>query len=267
VDRVGVNQDGCVDEAEWKTAISKNTALVTFLHANNETGVLSDVRALASAAAECGAIVHVDAVQSAGKVAFNVSDWPVQLLSLSGHKFHGPKGAGALYVRRRTRLAPIILGGGQERKLRGGTENTAGIVGLGVAAEIAMRECAGAAERIGKLRDRLEGGILAGVSCARVIGRGAPRIHNTTNIGFEGLAAEAILIMLSENGICTSSGSACSSGSLEPSHVLKAMGIDERVAHGAIRFSLSRFTVSEEIDRVIAILPSLLGRLQAVCAR
>ncbi len=261
VDYVGVDQEGRLDEAEWEEKLTEQTALATLLHANNETGVIFDVPRLASIAAEKGIPVHVDAVQSAGKLSIDVSSWPVQLASVSAHKFHGPKGVGALYVRRRTRLAPLIVGGHQERQLRGGTENVAGIVGMAAAAEAVLRDGTDVAGRVGALRDALEAGVLADVPFAHVNARGAPRIYNTSNIAFEDLEAEAVLILLSEAGICASSGAACSSGSLEPSHVLKAMRIDERIAHGAIRFSLSRFNTRDEVDRVVSVLPGLLARL------
>jgi len=267
VDYVGVDREGRLDEAEWAEKITERTALVSLLHANNETGVMFDVPRLAAVAAEKGVPVHVDAVQSAGKVPLDVTSWPVQLVSIAGHKFHGPKGVGALYVRRRTRIEPLILGGSQERLLRGGTENVEGIVGMGVAAEIAVRDRAHVTEHVRGLRDALEADVLATVPFSHVSGRGTERIYNTSNLAFEGLEAEAILILLSEAGICASAGAACSSGSLEPSHVLKAMGIDDRIAHGAIRFSLSRFNTREEIDRVVAMLPGLLSRLTVLSAR
>lgn len=263
---VGVDRDGRVDEAEWEAAISEDTALASFMHANNETGVIFDVPRLAANAEHKGALVHVDAVQSAGKLALPVKEWPVHLLSLSAHKFHGPKGAGALYIRRRTRVVAQILGGSQERELRGGTENVAAIVGMGVAAVAAERDREAVCRTVGHLRNELECGILGAISSASVNGGAAPRVCNTTNISFRALQAEAILLVLSEAGICASSGSACSSGSLEPSHVLKAMGIEVEQAHGAIRFSLSRFTTSDEVRRVVQALPALLGRLAPASA-
>ncbi len=259
VERVGVDSQGRLDEPHWSEALTEDTALATIIHANNETGVVFDVARFASVAETCGAIVHIDAVQSAGKVSIDVSSMAAAFVSLSAHKFHGPKGVGALYVRRRTRLAPLIVGGSQESLRRGGTEHVAGILGMGVAAE-SMRSEDPYAE-VGRLRDSFEEAVLGAVSFAHVNGCDAPRICNTSNIGFEGISAEAILILLSEAGICASAGAACSSGSLEPSHVLKAMGIDERVAHGAIRFSLSRFTTRSELDQVVKLLPKLLARL------
>ena len=264
VDYVGVDKAGRVDESQWNANLNDHTALATVLHANNETGVISDVAKLAAMASDRGIPVHVDAVQAAGKLPIDVTAWPVQFVSLSAHKFHGPKGSGALYVRRRTRLEPMILGGSQERQMRGGTEHVAGIVGMGVAAEIAARDGAKVAKHVGALRDEFENRVFSSVSYAHVNGAGAPRVYNTSNIAFERLEAEAILILLSEAGICASAGAACSSGSLEPSHVLKAMGIEEHIAHGAIRFSLSRFTTHEEIDVVIELLPKLLSKLAAL---
>ena len=267
VDYVGVDREGRLDEAEWEAKLTDRTALATLMHANNETGVIFDVARLAAIAAKLQVPVHVDAAQSAGKLPIDVSSWPVQLVSLAAHKFHGPKGVGALYVQRRTRLAPLIVGGSQERQLRGGTEHVAGIVGMGVAAEAAVRDSHDVARKVGGLRDALESGLLANVPLAHVNGRGACRIYNTSNISFEGLEAEAVLLLLSEAGVCASSGAACSSGSLGPSHVLKAMGIEERIAHGAIRFSLSRFSARAEVDRVLTIVPQLLSRLTVLSNR
>ncbi len=261
VDEIGVDHEGRLDIAELESKLREDTTLVTVMHANNETGVLFNVAQIADICKCQGVALHLDVVQSIGKVPVDVGSLPVTLLSLSTHKFHGPKGIGAIFVRRRTRLEPLIVGGSQERDTRGGTENVPGIVGMGVAAEAAMHRDASETTGIGQLRDRLESGILESVSTAHVIGRSAQRICNTTNIALEELEAEAVLILLSANGICASSGAACSSGSLEPSHVLKAMGIEERIAHGAIRFSLSRFNNQEQVDEVVALMPKLLSRL------
>lgn len=266
VEQVGVDESGRIDEAEWREKLSSDTVLASVMHANNETGVMFDVERLAGIAADRGIPVHVDAVQSAGKVPIDVSSWPVALVSLSAHKFHGPKGAGALYVRRRTRIEPLIVGGGQERMLRGGTENVPSLVGMGVAAEIAVRDMQATSRDVTRLRDDFESGVLALHPNARVNGSDAPRIHNTSNVSFESLEAEAILLLLSEAGICASSGAACSSGSLEPSHVLKAMGIEPAWAHGAIRFSFSRFNTADEVKDVLSVLPGLLARLSALTA-
>lgn len=261
VDYVGVDGEGRLDEAEWEANLTEDTALASVMHGNNETGVLFNVARLSEIAAERGVPIHVDAVQTAGKMPIEAADWPINYLSLSGHKFHGPKGAGALYVRRRTGLHPLIIGGSQERELRAGTENVAGIVGMGAAAEASMKDTVGGMNKVKEMRDALEAGILERIPFARVNGGGSPRVSNTTNISFAGLEAEAILMVLSEAAICASSGSACSSGSLEPSHVLQAMGVDDRITRGAIRFSLSRFNTPEEIDRVVTELPRLLSRL------
>lgn len=264
VDELGVDREGRLNLSELEEKLRDDTALVTVMHANNETGVLFHVQHVAQLCAARGVPLHLDAVQSVGKVPSDVTSMPVTLLSMSGHKFHGPKGIGALFIRRRTRLTPLVIGGSQERDTRGGTENVAGIVGMGVAAEAALNRPPNEKERIGALRDRLEGGIVDSIATAHVIGGGADRIYNTTNIAFEGLEAEAILILLSEHKICASSGAACSSGSLEPSHVLEAMGVDPRIGHGAIRFSLSQFNTPEEVDHVVGLLPTLLSRLEVL---
>ncbi|HNQ21558.1 MAG TPA: aminotransferase class V-fold PLP-dependent enzyme [Phycisphaerae bacterium] len=261
VHRVGVDADGRLDEAEFNARLSDQTALISLIHANNETGVIFDVERLSRLAVACGAAVHVDAVQSAGKLPLDVSRWAAHCVSISAHKFHGPKGVGALYVRRRTRLEPLIVGGRQERELRAGTEPVADIIGMGVAADVVRTTMPEMAARVSALRDRLEAGVLRSVPGARVHGVAAPRLCNTSNVGFAGLAAEGILILLSEAGTCASSAAACSSGALEPSHVLKAMHVDPRSAHGAIRFSLSRFNTDAQIDRVVAELPRLVARL------
>ncbi len=259
--RVGVDQEGRIDEAEWADAITEDTALVSLLYANNETGVLFDVPKLATIAEAKGAIVHIDAVQAAGKIPIVVEDWPVHLVSISAHKFHGPKGIGALYVKRRTRVSPQIVGGSQERLLRGGTENVAGIVGMGLASKVALRDMDRVANEVRQMRGAFEASLIGSVPFARVVASTSDRLHTTSNIAFGRLQAEAILILLSEASVCASAGSACSSGSLEPSHVLQAMGIDESLAHGAIRFSFSKFNTPGEIDEVVSLLPDLLSRL------
>jgi cysteine desulfurase len=261
VDYVGVDSNGIIDEEEFTERVDEHTGLVSLLHVNNETGVINDVTRLASIAAEKGVPVHIDAVQTAGKLPLDVNDWPAQLISLAAHKFHGPKGVGALYVRHRTRPAPLITGGGHERQLRGGTENVPGIVGMGVASELARRDLAQRHRYVTHLRDTFEAGVLKAIAFARVNGVAADRVGNTSNISFEGLQAEAVLLLLSEAGICASAGSACSSGSLDPSHVLQAMNIAEPVAHGAIRFSLSHLNTQAEIGHVLKVLPGLLERL------
>ncbi len=264
---IGVDRDGRIDEEAWLAAMTDDTALASIQHANNETGVMMDVPRLAELAQSRGVAVHVDAVQTVGKVAVNVTDWPIQFASFSAHKFHGPKGAGGLYVRRRTRLKPLIVGGSQERELRAGTENTAAIVGMGVAATCCGEAMVETAARVGALRDQLERDLVAAMSIASVNGSQANRVYNTTNISFENLEAEAILILLSEAGIYASSGAACSSGSLQPSHVLQAMGTEASMAHGAIRFSLSRYSNEEEVVSVVERLPGLLARLSRLGSR
>ncbi|UCE62207.1 MAG: cysteine desulfurase [Phycisphaerales bacterium] len=265
VDFVGVDKHGRIDQAEWDAKLTPETSLVSLVHANNETGVVFDVAKLGAVASDRGIPVHVDAVQSAGKLPIDVSSLPISLLSMSAHKLHGPKGAGALYQKRRTRLAPVLLGGGHERNLRAGTENVPGIVGMGVAAEAAKRDCGEFRPRVTALRDRLQRGILEAFPDAHINGLKAERVYNTANISFPGLESEAILILLSEAGISVSSGPACSSGSVELSRVLKAMGLDERIIRGAIRFSLSRFNTPEEIEYVVSLMPQLLSKLSTMC--
>lgn len=268
VDEVGVDCNGRLDLDQLAERVTNQTALVSLMWANNETGVLFDINQIARIVETRGATLHVDAVQAAGKIPINVADLPIHLLSISAHKFYGPKGTGALYVRKRTRIRPQIIGGRQERDLRGGTENAPAIIGMGVAAELAADALANDTTlRIAALRDRLESGIVTAVPGAVINGAEAPRICNTTNIGFPSLAAEGMLILLSENGVCASSGSACSSGSLEPSHVLAAMNIPDELAHGSIRFSLSKLTTEAEIDRVIELVPQLVKRLSSAGMR
>lgn len=264
VDYVGVDEQGRIDEAEWDEKVTSHTTLVSLQHANNETGVIQNVKRLASLAADRGAIVHVDAVQSAGKLPLAMDDWPAHLVSIAAHKFHGPKGAGALYVRRRTRLTAMILGGSHERELRGGTENVPGIIGMGVAAEAARRDRAERMAKVTTLRNTLEHDVPTRIAGTAVNGARAERVANTANISFEGLEAEALLILLSEHGVCASAGSACSSGSLEPSHVLLAMGLPQSRTHGALRFSLSSFNTRQEVDTVVELLPRLVSRLTAL---
>ena len=264
VDEVGVDREGRLDLAELEEKVTEDTTLISVIHANNETGVILDARQVCEIATQHGICVHLDAVQSAGKVPVDVRELPVHLLSLSAHKFHGPKGVGALYVRKRTRLTPLTFGGRQERDLRPGTENVPAIIGFGIAAEEAAALRPERIDSIRHLRDDFEARVQAAVSIAQVIAARADRVCNTSNIGFERLQAEAILILLSERSTYASAGAACSSGSLEPSHVLKAMGVDPQVAHGAIRFSLSRFTTAAEIDQTIAVLVEVIERLSAM---
>ena len=264
---VEVGADGALNLPQLEELLSRrgvDIALCSFMWANNETGVLFDIHAIGGLCRAKGIPLHVDGVQAVGKVPMNVRNLPVELLSLSGHKFHGPKGTGALYIRRGVRWQPWIRGGPQERDRRGGTENVAGVVGMGAAAELALAALRDGETwpRIAALRDRLEQGILQSVPDSHIIGNPAARVGNTANIAFANLEAEAILLLLSERDICASAGAACSSGSLEPSPVLRAMGIDDRIAHGAVRFSLSRFTTPDEIAKVLEILPGVIAHLR-----
>ena len=239
------------------------TALVTTMYANNETGVIFPVEQAGAIAKEYGATFHVDAVQAVGKVPIDLSTSTIDLLTLSGHKLHAPKGIGALYVRRGFRFRPFLLGGHQERGRRAGTQNVPAIVALGKAAELAQRDLPYTAQE-GWLRDCLEEQLLELIPDCQVNGGGAPRLPNTTNIGFKYIEGEAILFMLNREGICASSGSACTSGSLDPSHVLTAMGLPYTILHGSIRFSLSRFTTEAEIQHVLAVMPGIVERLREI---
>ncbi|MCH8344786.1 MAG: aminotransferase class V-fold PLP-dependent enzyme [Planctomycetes bacterium] len=242
-------------------------ALVSIMWANNETGIIQPIEEIGRLCREHGVRFHTDATQWVGKMPTDVSSLPVDVLSFSAHKFHGPKGIGALYVRSGVRIEPQLIGGPQERERRGGTENVPGIIGLGVAARLAKHWLAGDdRRRLATLRDSFEQRILGAVDEATVIGGNAPRLWTTSNIAFAKLEAEAILLMLSERGVCASAGAACSSGSMEPSTVLLAMGIpDQRVA-GSIRFSFSRDTTADEIDRALEIIAAVIGRLRATMA-
>jgi len=239
------------------------TALVTLMWANNETGVIFPVAMVGDICKAAGVPLHVDATQAVGKIDVHPGKSGVDAMSFAAHKFHGPKGVAALFVRRGIRMRPLLIGGPQERGKRGGTENVPGIVGMGKAAELAAKYLA-EMPRVAKLRDRLEAEILRNIAETSVNGDIDHRLPNTTNISFSRLEAEAILLLLSERDICASAGAACSSGSLEPSHVLQAMKIDPRRAHGAIRFSLSRMTTEEEIDGALEIVPKVIARLRAV---
>jgi len=266
--RINVDQSGALDMNQLAQTLSARTqeiALVSIMWANNETGILFDIPAIGALCRQYAIPFHVDAVQAAGKIPIHFRDLPVDLLSISAHKYHGPKGTGALIIRRGTRWHPFIRGGPQERDRRGGTENVPGIVGMGVAAELAAKSLADGqtTPRITALRDRLEKTILSTIEDTHRIGDPAARVPNTTNIAFAGLEAEAILLLLSEQDICASAGAACSSGSLEPSPVIQAMGINDRIGHGAVRFSLSRFTTESEIEETLAILPQVISRLRA----
>lgn len=262
---IPVHENGQLDTASLAEHLANpDVALLSIMWANNETGVVFDIPAIGALAASHRVPFHTDAVQAGGKLPIRFSELPVDMLCVSAHKFHGPKGVGALLIKRRTPWQPLLRGGPQERERRGGTENVAAIVGMGAAARRAAADLAAPeyTQRITELRDRLEKGILSLVPETSVNGDPQHRVPNTTNISFAGLEAEAILILLSEQGICASAGAACSSGSLEPSHVLRAMHIAERQAHGAIRFSLSAFTTAAEVDSVLEIMPQLISRLR-----
>ncbi|WP_237153187.1 cysteine desulfurase NifS [Oryzibacter oryziterrae] len=261
---IPVDKKGMLDIAAYRAALSERVALVTFMWANNETGTLFPVVELAELAKEVGALFHTDAVQAVGKIAIDLKSTPIDMLSLSGHKLHGPKGIGALYVKRGVRFRSQQKGGQQERGRRAGTENTPGIVGLGKAAELAMLHMDDEATRVAALRDRLEKGILQRVPSCFVTGNPHERLPNTANIAFEYIEGEAILLMLNRAGIAASSGSACTSGSLEPSHVLRAMDIPYTAAHGATRFSFSRFNTDADVDHVIEVVPAIIDKLRAM---
>ncbi|HIK14225.1 MAG TPA: cysteine desulfurase NifS [Leptolyngbyaceae cyanobacterium M33_DOE_097] len=259
---LSVDSKGQVDLMELEAAITGNTALVSMMYANNETGTVFPVEQAGAIAQEYGATFHVDAVQVAGKLPLNLKASTIDLMTISGHKFHAPKGVGSLFVRRGFRFRPLLIGGHQERGRRAGTENVAGIIGLGKAAELAQQHLADVAQEK-KLRDRLEKGLLT-IPDTEVNGDRKNRLPNTTNIGFKYIEGEAILLSLDQYGICASSGSACTSGSLEPSHVLRAMGLPYTTLHGSIRFSLSRYTTDAEIDRVLEVMPGIVERLRAL---
>lgn len=259
---VGVDGFGRLDMDAFRSALSENTAIASVMWANNETGVLCPIEDIAQICAERGVPLHVDAVQAAGKIAIDLKRIPIAYLALSGHKLHAPKGVGALYVRRGTPFSPFIVGGHQERGRRGGTENVAAIVALGRASLLAMDHLAQEQTHTRALRDRLEQGLLEKIPRAFLHGDSNNRLPNTSNIGFEAVEGEAILLMLNEFGICASSGSACTSGSLDPSHVMMAMGIPFTRAHGSIRFSLSRYNVPEDVDLILEKMPGIIQRLR-----
>ena len=264
VTELPVDSSGQLDLDELAAAITDNTALVTVMWANNETGVIFPIEKIAELVKSRGAILHTDAVQAVGKLPIDLGSVGIDLLSLSGHKLHGPKGVGVLYIRRGTRLLPHMVGGHQEFGRRAGTENVAGIVGLGKACELAREHMTGDNDRVRVLRDRLENGLLAGCKAAIVNGDRGARLPNTSNISFEHVEGEAILMKMSELKIAASSGSACSSGSLEPSHVLRAMGVPFTRVYGSVRFSLSRYNTAEEIDYVVREMPGVIDWLRSI---
>ena len=259
-----VDASGIVSPDRLRDAITDDTALVSVMHANNEIGTVQPIAALAAIAHERGALFHTDAVQSAGKIALDVHALGVDMASIAGHKFYGPKGTGALWLKRGVRLVPPTSGGKQERNRRAGTENVPALVGLGVAAGVAKQKLATEGERLAALRDRLETGLLRSVPGSERNGAAQPRVPNTSNLSIERVESESLLIGLDLAGIAVSSGSACSSGTLEPSHVLKAMGLPHGRTLGSIRFSLGASNTEADIDRVIAVLPPLVEKLRSL---
>ena len=261
---VPVEASGIVSIDRLRDAITDDTALVSVMHANNEIGTIQPIADVAALAHERGALFHTDAVQSAGKIAIDVRALGVDLLTIAGHKFYGPKGTGALWMKRGVRLVSPVTGGKQERNRRAGTENVPALVGLGVAADVARKKMADEAPRLSALRDRLEAGVLSNVPGTERNGAASPRVPNTTNISIDRVEAESMLIGLDLAGIAVSSGSACSSGSLEPSHVLKAMGLPHARTLGSIRFSLGAANTQADIDRVIEALPPIVEKLRSL---
>jgi cysteine desulfurase len=261
---LGVDCRGMLDLDEVRRAVRDCTGVVSVMYANNETGVIFPVEEIGTIVKRAGALFHVDAVQAVGKIPIDMRNSTIDYLSLSGHKLHAPKGVGALYIRKGTKFSPLIIGGHQEMGRRGGTENVASIVGLGVACALAAKHMKDESIKVRKLRDRLESSLLKKAPDARLNGDREMRLPNTSNISFEYIEGEAILLRLNELGICASSGSACTSGSLEPSHVLRAMGVPYTAAHGSVRFSLSRYNTEDEIDFVIQHLPGIIEELRAI---
>ncbi len=259
---LNVDKQGRLNMAELEEQLDDDTALVTIMYANNETGVIFPIEKIAELVTGRGITFHTDAVQAVGKIPLNLKSSSIDMLSISGHKLHGPKGVGVLFVRKGTRLSPFMLGGHQEAGKRAGTENVPGIVGLGKACELALTSIDQENKKVKYLRDKLEKAILKKCPDCRLNGDKENRLPNTTNISFEYIEGEAILLMLDQYGICASSGSACTSGSLEPSHVLRAMGVPFTAAHGSIRFSLSRYNTEEEVDYAIEKIPPIINRLR-----
>lgn len=261
---LGVNEYGRISVEELAKSIRKDTILVSIMYANNEVGTIQPIKKIADICKDKGVCFHSDAVQAVGRVNVDVKALGLDLLSLSGHKFYGPKGVGALYVKKGVKVTPLLHGGGHERGRRSGTENVAGIVGLGEAARLAKIEIESEAKRIKPLRDKLEKGILKSILEVKVNGDPDNRMFNTLNVCIKHIEGEGILINLDFEGICASSGSACTSGSLEPSHVLLAMGIPTEIAHGSLRMSLGRYTSDKEIDKVLAVLPPIVEKLRKI---
>jgi cysteine desulfurase len=262
VHKLKVDNKGRLDLEEYRSLLSDQVAVVSIMWANNETGTIFPVVEMAEMAAEAGVMFHTDAVQAVGKIPMDLKNTSIHMLSMSGHKLHAPKGVGVLYLKRGTRFRPLLRGGHQERGRRAGTENSAAIVALGKACELAAEHIRTGFDDMSALRDRLQEGILAKVPNAFVTGDADNRLPNTLNIAFEYIEGEAILLLLNKAGVAASSGSACTSGSLEPSHVMRAMGIPYTAAHGTVRFSLSRYTTADEIERVITAVPPIVAQLR-----
>ena len=261
---LSVDKDGLVNPEDVKNAITGKTIMVSVMHANNEVGTIQPLIEIGKITREAGVFFHTDAVQTAGHVPINVNSMNIDLLSLSAHKLYGPKGVGALYIRKGIKIIPFIHGGGQEKGRRSGTENVPGIVGLGKAAEIAGAEMETEAKRLETLRDKLIQGLLQRIPETRLNGHPAQRLSNNVNISVEYIEGESMCLNLDMEGICASTGSACSSSSLEPSHVLLALGLKHEQAHGSLRFTLGKWTTEEEIDRVVDVLPTIVSKLRAV---
>ena len=261
---LGVDGKGRLDLDEYAAALSDDTALVSIMFANNEVGDIYPIQAMAEMAKERGILFHTDAVQAVGKTPIDLRHLPVDMLSLSGHKIHAPKGIGVLYVRKGVRFRPVLRGGHQERRRRAGTENVPYMVGLGMAAQLSSDHMQEERVNVARLRDKLENGLLERIPDCMVNGDVENRLPNTSNIAFKNVEGEAILLMLDRLGICASSGSACTSGSLEPSHVLRAMGVPFNYAHGSVRLSLSRYTTEEDVDYVIENFPGVIETLRAI---
>ncbi len=261
---LGVDNEGMLDLDELRAAITPETTLITAMFANNETGVIFPIKEIGAIAREHKVAFHTDAVQSAGKIAIDVKDLNVDLLSISGHKLYAPKGMGALYVKRGVRLVPLIHGGHHERNRRGGTENVAGIVGLAKACEVATRDMEEETKKVAVLRDRLEQGLLKVIPALRINGKRDARIPNTANVAFDFVEGESLLLSMDMLGIAAASGSACTSGSLESSHVLMAMGVKPELTHGSVRFSLGRSNTEEEVDYLIKEMPPIVERIRSM---
>jgi cysteine desulfurase len=263
---LGVDRHGNLDLAELEAAILPGTALVSIMWANNETGVVFPIEKIAEICREKRVLFHTDAVQATGKIPMRLRDSPINFLSLSAHKFHGPKGVGALYVSRQTRFSPLIAGGGQENGRRGGTENVASIIGLGKAAEVALKYLAEGKCNVRSMRDRFEESVLKAVNGASVNGAGAIRLPNTSSLSFEGIESSSALLLLDRQGICCSAGSACRTGSQEASHVLRAMNPSSDGARRSLRFSFGRFNTDAQIDRAIEVVPKVIDKLRQSAA-